>query len=228
VLILCLVTPLIAIFILSATKLGLLLKYKNKSETLCRAYLYNAQHKMEKEISHLIKMNKKAKRLRFRRKVAQTRLALSLASGTPLMIAQAKAYLVKIKAQQSIFRSQQLLQKKYIDSQSLRLRKKVEALFNKGLENYVTQVKLKASLPSLYTSPLLSASPDYNRSLFFARKQFWSLSWQLNLKQIFPNFILNNKSIIKHASNPDYNCGATIIQKGNQWNAQILKMVKYI
>jgi hypothetical protein len=223
VLTLGLLMPILSIIIFSLTQLGVVYKYKTRAETLCRSYLIQSQIQTEKKIKQLLKLNPRAKILRSQRRQSQKILFKALQSKIPPAIALAKANDLRVLSLQLFHHSKQKLLISQIHLKSLKNRTKINRLLPKKLDYKLKIQSFKSPLVSFNKYPLYSPSPEYHRASFFSKKQYWQLHWQIQIKNLMPDWVsLNKKYKITDS------CGATIQKKGLEWEASLKKMDKYI
>ncbi len=215
--------PIFTVVIFSVSQLGVLINYKNKSETLCRRYLLNTQILLEKKVSELLGLNPKAKLLRNKRRLSKIAYKNALRSRVPTAIAAAKAYDLKVYFLQKAFARKQNSINFHIRAIRERTKNSIKYKFKNNFK-FLSNAKLTRSprVP-IYKLPLNSLTPSYHRYPMYSDRQQWDFKWSAQYNKILPSWIPIKNNIKMHNQ-----CGASSIKKGTKWQAHLMKKDKFI
>lgn len=203
----------------AVVSIGLIAHKKMRLSSHCVHSVLTLQKELKRPLSKLLKMNKKAKALRFQRKVALARLAAATASGIVPAIAAAKAQLFLVTKKQLIFKGKQQL----LFFEALALREKFK--YKPISSNISRKVHFKHESSSLALAPYppLSLSPSYKtvNDFFENQGQSYAIKHELSVPRLslFKFLTKTGHWIIKTQ------CSASLKRNGvNQWVPSLKKV----
>lgn len=203
-------------FIISTTFVSY---YYQTQQSACRQGLLRLQNQMATSLNSLLKLNKTAKRLRRQARMARRSLKLAAHPGA---VVGATGALVLIRAQQMLLRAKQY---SYIQSGQRKARKILRETrqllennnFFKSLNNkLIVKTRTKTGIVKLlvFPKPMFSLSPSYHTVPLFSWLQRQTLSWELSLNRVFPDWI---KSYLPALPTLRGQCKATLRKEKKKW-----------
>ena len=192
----------------------LLLKWR-KTHELCQVSLLKAQSTAAIRVNELFDLNPQARQLRFELAAAEAALAASPAGG-PVAVAAAQANLEAVVTRQTVLRSRQ----EWI---------KTRAVFDPSHDLLDFENELKKETGVIPTRldrvrlrvrerPASSLTPDHDPVPGFSRLQALSGTWSIVPDPVFPAWL---RKFIPRLARLKGRCSATLIQKGDRWNAAL-------
>jgi hypothetical protein len=196
---------------------------------VCRVELLSSQERVRGDLVRLLRLNKYATQLRLQRKLAENAVATSV---TPPQLAAATTALNAVRAAQMILAAQQ---KALIAAATLEshlgpehARMAVESALRKS---QVVQNDRPAAVNSpahtrqgafdLVATPEDSETPDYNPASGFSESQNMSVSTEIKVDSVLPQFLSGPLLAVQLDLNLKIDCSATIRKGDDQWHTTL-------
>ena len=215
-----LLTPLLITCLAVFAALIFCVRNYDLSQSICIRYTLQAQHKMQKHLEHLLKLNSKADTLRKSYKKTYKIYKIAKLSKNALVLASIKARLIWLHTQRIHLSIKQktILAKGKLDLQKawLTFKKELKKLHPQWIKKYTPH----PSPLAVKSKPKGDIAPSYYIPSNFIKKQKLSFSWGMPIYQFLPS-VLRKLFFNQHISL--FTCSATLYPKGNKWIAGLIK-----
>ena len=186
--------------------------------SLCYKTGAKIQMQLKDNLIRLLSMNSTAKRLRKRRKRAESFLKRSLLAGNPAVVNFAVKQLMLVKNLQKIFSMRQkriILKSKMV----VKTEWKKFIMQSKKLKGHFQKKENKTPL-AVVRKPKTSLSPDYIPMAHFSENQKIKMRWTMNIFQNLPSFI---KEMFHFNRDSQHHCTVSLEKILSSFQVRLMK-----
>jgi hypothetical protein len=212
------ILPLALAMLTGLALFALALKNKTVVSAECRAAVWQAQKEMAGQLTLLLKLNPKARHLRWQRRAAEAELKTAVATFQPELIAAARAQISLVTLQQLNLRAEQQRLLAAAGAERLRSGRTLSAkLHLQGAS--VGRVQSQVATLAVRPVPPRDLTPDFIPEDGFAEKQKLRIHLKGRLLYGAPDWLLAGGKL--PSLQFDGRCAATLQEEEAKWRAKI-------